>query len=132
MESLSDDFKRCSCGEFWKTRDEFLADPNISMSGYMAHFEDLHLGLFLFQHNRDDCKTSLAIQAGEFEGLYEGETFEENLRGTDACPEYCSHKAVLEPCPAKCECAWVREVIQIVKDWPKATATGNAMPDPVY
>jgi hypothetical protein len=120
MEHLSDDFKQCSCGQSWKTRDAFLADPNISMNGYMAHYDDLHLGLFIFQHNLNGCETAVAIQAGEFVDLYKGETFKENLKGTDTCPEYCSHKSVLEPCPAKCECAWVREVIQIVRNWPRS------------
>ena len=91
------------------------------MNGYMAHYDDLHLGLFIFQHNLNGCETAVAIQAGEFVDLYKGETFKENLKGTDTCPEYCSHKSVLEPCPAKCECAWVRDVIQIVKKWPKST-----------
>ena len=38
---------------------------------------------------------------------------------TTECPEFCLHKSELRPCPAKCECAYVREIIQVIKDWPK-------------
>jgi len=120
MKQGSNVFKQCSCGQAWHTSEEFLSDPNIHVSGYMAHFDELILGLFIFQHNLKGCDTSLAIKAGAFTDLYKGEVFNKRLKGTDDCPDYCSNESQLELCPAKCECAWVREVLQIVKDWPKA------------
>jgi hypothetical protein len=61
----------------------------------------------------------LAIRAGAFEDLYNGPVFKKRVTGSEECPEYCLHEDELLPCPNQCECAYVREVIQIVKNWPK-------------
>lgn len=45
--------------------------------------------------------------------------FSLNLRDTDKCSDYCLNKDDLRPCPVECECAYVREVIQIIKHWTK-------------
>ena len=110
-------FKRCTmCGQVWKTLDDFLADPRLEIVGYQVHFEDLTCGLFLFNHS---CKTTLAIHAGEFKNLYEGPIFQGSAYGSDECPGYCLHKDEMRPCLAQCECAYVREILQIVKGWKK-------------
>jgi hypothetical protein len=44
---------------------------------------------------------------------------EERKTGTEECPGYCLHQDELQPCPARCECAYVREIIQIIRNWPK-------------
>jgi hypothetical protein len=51
--------------------------------------------------------------------LYDGPVFEQRKTGTEQCPEYCLRKEELASCPAKCECAYVREIIQLVAKWPK-------------
>ena len=36
------------------------------------------------------------------------------------CPSYCLPEEGLRSCPARCECACVRETLRIITDWPKA------------
>ncbi len=111
-------FKKCSCCEIpWFTRNEFLQDKNIELVGYQANFSQLELGFFLFNHLH--CKSTLAIPAGVFSDLYEGPVFGERLTGAEPCPGYCLHEEFLQPCEAQCACAYVREIMQIVQDWPK-------------
>ena len=108
-------FKVCTvCNTEWRSRDDFLSDPNIELVGYQVHFEVLTAGLLYFNHS---CKGSLAFYADDFMDLYNGPVFTERVTNGDDCPGHCLHKNNLEPCPAKCECASVREVLQIVKNW---------------
>lgn len=111
-------FKECGCCHAtWTDRSSFLADPGIALVGYQVDFRDLTMGLFLFNHL--PCRSTLALHAGEFRDLYDGPVFVERMRGTESCPGYCLHHNNLEPCPSACECAYVRELIQIVKAWEK-------------
>jgi len=111
-------FKQCNvCGFVWPTRNSMLSDANMHIVGYQVNFIELLAGLFLFNHS---CGGTLAFEASWFEDLYDGPVFAEPLTGTDECPEYCLLKEELRPCPALCECAFVREIIQIIKNWPKA------------
>jgi len=84
--------------------------------GYQSDFKELEAGLFLFNHS---CKGTLAIEAGEFADLYDGPIFSGRAIGSYECPDYCRRKDKLKPCTVKCECAYVREIMQIVKDWAK-------------
>lgn len=112
-------FKQCSkCGHKWETQNDFLSDPDVSLVGYQVHFKNLHAGLLMFNHN---CGTTIAFQVEQFENLYQGPVFKERKTGSDECPGYCVQKENLDSCPAECECVFVREVIQIVKNWPKKT-----------
>lgn len=107
-----DIFKVCpKCSFEWKTRDHFLGDPRIELIGYQVDFRELAAGLFLFNHI---CKGTLAIKAKDFEDLYSGPIFRVRATGTDECPGYCLHKKELKPCPAQCECSYVRDIIQII------------------
>jgi hypothetical protein len=111
-------FKQCNnCDTIWRNRDDFLTDPNITIIGYQADFKELEAGIFLFNHI---CRTTLAIRADNFKNLYRGPVFQKRLTGTDECPSYCLYQYELGHCVAKCECAYVREIIQIIKRWPKA------------
>ena len=110
-------FKKCSnCGFKWTSRGSFLADSNLHIIGYQANFKALTTGLFYFNHS---CKGTLAIQAYLFGDLYDGPIFKERATGGKACPSYCLHHEELQPCPAECECASIREILQIIKNWPK-------------
>ena len=111
-------FKKCtSCSHEWQSREEFLSDRNTKMIGYQVNFKDLELGWFLFNHNT--CGTTLALQALFFSDLYRGLIMSENMHGTAACPDHCLTAGDLGVCPTKCECNYVREVIQIINSWPK-------------
>ena len=108
-------FLKCShCGEVWKTRKQYLEDPDIKIIGYQVNFRDLELGLFLFNHLT--CKTTLALKANKFTDLHKGSILKERKTGTDSCPDYCLNKSELGACNTQCECVYVRDVIQIIKN----------------
>lgn len=113
-----DVFKICpSCKTSWNTRDDFLDDSSLAINGYQVNFDDLESGLFYFTHA--SCGSTMALKTDAFEDLYGGPRFQESLTGSDECMGYCLKKSEFRPCPAKCECAYVREVLQIIKNWPK-------------
>ena len=108
-------FKRCSaCGTEWITREDFLKDPELKMTGYQAHFKELTEGMFLFNHS---CQATLVIRPGDFTDMYTGPVFKQRATGTKKCPSYCVREHDLSTCPIQCECAYVRDVIQIVKNY---------------
>ncbi len=110
-------FKVCSCGAVWHERTDLLEDPAITFVGYQVHFKKLELGLFLFTHHA--CGTTLALRTQLFRDLYSGPVFTECLTGGEGCPEYCLREEEVRACPQKCECAYVREIMQIIREWPK-------------
>ncbi len=113
------EFKKCTfCSYQWQTRNDFLEDASTDLIGYQVNFDNLILGFFLFNHLT--CGTTMGIAAGLFSDLHEGPVYKERLTETEQCPEYCLHENQLEPCPQKCECAYVREIIQTVRQWPKS------------
>ena len=109
-------FKRCTCcpNKEWRTRDDFLSDPDIVLIGYQTNFEELKAGFFLFNHS---CHTTLSVKVELFLDLYDGPVFRERATGGPDCLGYCLHRSALMPCPAQCECAFVREILQIVRNW---------------
>ncbi len=110
-------FKECSsCKKKWTRRKHFLDDPDLEIIGYQADFRELTEGLFLFNHS---CGTTIAIKAQYFVDLYDGPIFQDKMLGSDACEGFCEVRDNLLSCSNKCECAYVRETIQIVKNWPK-------------
>jgi hypothetical protein len=110
-------FKECSsCGNQWFARDDFLEDPAIEIIGYQVNFDNLLAGTFLFNHS---CGATLSFPVRYFNGLYEGTIFKERITGSDNCPEYCLYEDQLDNCSARCECAFVRNIIDIIKKWPK-------------
>jgi len=113
-EIIKDNFCVCSnCGYMWKTRADFLNDEKIEIIGYQVSFKALRAGVFLFNHS---CKGTFGLEVGKFEDLYDGPVFAERAVGSGNCPELCLHEDNLEPCPVKCECAFVREIIRLIKD----------------
>lgn len=113
-------FKQCSCGQGWDSRDAFIADPHVEVIGYQVDFSNLDEGLFLFNHLESSCRTTISVPARMFFDLYKGAIFPKRLTGASDCPGYCLRRGELRPCPAKCECAFVREILKTVSEWPKA------------
>jgi len=113
-------FKECpNCHYNWPDRYTFLADPKTQLVGYQANFGNLLAGFFLFQHNIPECGTSLAVPAEAFKDMHDGPIFRERKTGSPECPGYCLHSSSTDPCKNACECAYVRDVLQKVKQWPK-------------
>jgi hypothetical protein len=122
---MSDHFKTCPlCARIWPSREAFLADRDIQLVGYQVNYDDLVLGLLLFNH--ETCKTTLAIRALQLKDLYVGPVFKDRRTGQEDCPGYCLRNSELSSCPAECECAWVRGLLQIIRRWPK-TAGASAI-----
>ncbi len=114
-------FKECpKCEWIWELREHLLSDPHVSVVGYQVNFKELEEGYFIFQHTEDHCGTSFAVRAGEFTDLYNGPLFVERMTETEKCPEYCLFEEELGRCMNQCECAYVREVLQMVRSWPKS------------
>ncbi len=114
----SDLFKKCTmCSHAWTSRLGFLEDPSVTVVGYQSFLPHPEQGLFLFNHL--SCMTTLALEAQVFVDLYQGPMYSERMTGTDACPGYCLSSGELSLCPNECECAYVREVLKIVRQWPK-------------
>jgi hypothetical protein len=112
--SSETDFKTCPCcGHRWPSRDSFLSDNGLDAIGYQANLDNLKLGLFLFNHDR--CRTTLSLHALEFLDLYDGPIFADRKTGSVECPGHCLHSHDLAVCQTACECAFVREVLQIVR-----------------
>jgi hypothetical protein len=109
-------FKRCSCcGHTWDDRDQFLSDPGLTVTGYMADFRCLENGLFLFTHDIEGCGSTLSIFAAVFVDLYSGPRHQERKALTPECPRYCIDVSQTARCDAVCECAFVREVLHVAK-----------------
>jgi hypothetical protein len=112
-------FKICpTCSKPWKTLEDFLADPELELSGYQVNFADLKGGLFYFSHLHENCGTTLAIPVKEFVGLTSRPMLAVRGAQPDCCPGLCVRNK-LDPCPVQCECVWVREIMQIIKNWKK-------------
>ena len=106
-------FRQCSnCMKKWQTRKDFIVDKDIRIIGYQVNFENLKAGLLYFNHS---CKTTIAISADIFSDLYDGPIFKEQKTELDECPGYCLNKEELRRCRAECECAYIREIIQLFK-----------------
>lgn len=120
-----DPFKQCpKCRYPWPARTDFLADPRLTLIGYQVNFKALDTGILLFNHV---CKTTLALPVRNFRDLYDGPVYAEPATGGDDCPGYCLRQNELGPCPVRCECAYVRHILQLIRDWPK---TNGGAPRP--
>ena len=60
-----------------------------------------------------------AILARDFIDLYQGPFYKKHATGSKECRGICLDKQDLRTCPVHCECAYVREVVSIIKTWPK-------------
>lgn len=110
------DFKKCpNCLEVWSTQEKFVDDGLLEIIGYKANFEKLEEGLFFFTHKKQDCFSTMAIEVKEFLNLYTGPIYPERKAESEECPRYCLDKYQLDRCTALCDCAFVREIVQILK-----------------
>jgi hypothetical protein len=110
-------FKECSmCRKTWKSREAFLNDDCLELEGYSADFEIQEKGLFYFTHRVRGCFSTMALEAKDFFDLYTGEKYPDSKMGGDECSRFCLDRENLDRCPALCEFAFVREIIQIIKE----------------
>lgn len=114
-------FKTCSnCGKSWLTRDNFLADPDIEITGFQASFTDARTGLFLFNHTARNCHTTMSTPVQIFVDLIATSTYDNILAGSSLCEHKCLSINDLTACTAPCANALLRAIAQaIVQRKPK-------------
>lgn len=109
-------FKVCpNCADAWLTRDDFIQDRQLELNGYKPDFEKLEYGLFFFTHKKENCFSTMVIEVVDFRDLYSGEVCSDRETGGENCPGLCLDVKQLGRCDAACECAFVREIMQIIK-----------------
>ena len=115
-------FKLCNkCKTEWKTRDDFLNDPNIEMIGFMANNDNYTKGAYLFTHRLpdDSCNTTIGLFVYSFLDMYKGELFDTLKMGMEECSGSCVTISELGNCSAHCRNAVAREIMQeILKNLP--------------
>ncbi len=108
-------FKTCpGCFLTWPSREKFLSDSNLVLNGYKADFKDLEYGMFFFTHQTEPCHSTMTLMVEDFRDLYSGKTYKEKKALSEECPRYCIDEKQLSRCEALCECAFVREILQII------------------
>jgi hypothetical protein len=113
-------FKTCPCcNTVWPTRTDFLADQSLEINGYAPDFDNLLEGLFFFTHHVSGCFSTMTLKAKSFSDLYTGKKHKEHKTGDEDCPRLCFEKEELRRCDELCECAYVREIIAVVREHPK-------------
>ena len=108
-------FKICNkCKTEWKSRDDFLNDPNIAMIGLMANNDDYKKGAYLFTHRLpdDSCNTSIGLYVFNFLDMYNDEMYDTLKIGTDECAGHCVTINELRNCSVHCRNAIAREIMQ--------------------
>ncbi len=109
-------FKSCSqCGREWADREEFLADPQLSLSGCQVETDAPPSSALLFDHQAAGCGTTLAVSIKAFDDLYDGPRHKVNWAPSAKCPGMCFDPENLEACPAECRAAYVRQILQAVR-----------------
>jgi len=125
-------FKVCpGCRYVWEDREKFLSDPNLVVVGYQVNYDDPNAGLVLFTHEIPECETTLVIEVREFSDMYTGPICEDLLENTEACPGYCRDRFSLERCAKECKCTFARDILQVLRGWPKRAKTerGEEVPE---
>lgn len=94
-----------------------MSDPAVQLVGYQPNFDVVELGLILFNHQ--SCKTTLGLEAGLFRSLYEGPIYRAQRHKDAICPGMCFHYEDVKRCQIECECSWVQEILQQIRNWGK-------------
>ena len=95
-------YRKCDCGETWKTRDAFLRDRNVKIIGYQPDFVNHKYNHFLFQHKAKGCGQFFGVRASDFSDLRAKECPNELCFGHDECPGYCTDTSDLRVCSVTC------------------------------
>ncbi|MBU0681290.1 MAG: hypothetical protein KKD73_07700 [Proteobacteria bacterium] len=113
-------FKICPCcATVWQNREDFLEDSSLEINGYAPDFDHLLEGLFFFTHHVGGCFSTMTLKANTFAELYIGMKYQEHKTADADCPRYCFNKEELRRCEELCECAYVREIVDIIRQHPK-------------
>lgn len=92
-------FKRCSCGRTWASRESFIRDTDVKPIGIT--FAEKQLDVFYF-FNHINCMSTLAVKVEEFMDLIEEPIPSIDSSGAGECPKCCSSLEDVEACNHKC------------------------------
>ncbi len=121
-------FKTCPCcAATWLCRDDFLGDKALEMNGYAPDFDNLLEGLFFFTHHASGCFSTMTLKAKTFADLYTGQKYLEPKTDDDDCPRYCFDRQDLRRCEEFCECAYIREILEILRHYPKQQGAASTL-----
>ena len=117
-------FKVCPmCSKKWDRLDAFLADPTVNLKGYQANFDSLEEGLFYFVHNDEGCGTTMAIPVKAVKKLSDLPLLAPSAgHPPKGCKGLCLNEHDLSNCPETCNCKWVRDIMQTIRNWKKNVA----------
>jgi hypothetical protein len=109
------EFKSCSCGMMWLSREAFVRDLEIIPIGMTFDRESDRQVLFFFNHER--CGNTLAIEVSSFADLIEEPVCQHSMLGTRECEGKCAEIKNLLACEAECRNAPFRRLLadRIVK-----------------
>jgi hypothetical protein len=108
-------FKICTtCEDSWETRDEFIYDKDMKITGYQPAVSSEVLGYVLFTHDKPGCGSTLALESEDLLDLHTGPTTDRVLYGSDACKGHCYRVEDISACDSPCRNALVREVIKTI------------------
>ena len=114
---MNEPFKTCSkCGKIWNSISDYILDKTLVINGYQANFVQPENGLILATHHEYDCDSTLSVYAQSIRHLSASETYQTLNKGKDTCKMLCVDQGNLEYCGAECSMAWVREVIQYMRE----------------
>jgi hypothetical protein len=114
--------KQCTtCSTQWLTLQQLVEDRNLKIEGYQACFGDADAGLIILTHKTRTCGTTLVLPARVFRPLIAGCLPEAHMTLSTPCPRRCSRPRDFEACQVKCDMAWVREVLGLLRrhEWPE-------------
>ena len=113
-------FKKCSkCAVGWEDLRQFLEDPNVVYLGYQSADKTPTDGLFLFNHLKNNCQTTMTIKVKEF--FPNLDTINKVPMFTlAACQGLCKNKCSEEKCTQpSCVGNQIRDVITMIVAFPK-------------
>ena len=95
-------FRKCDCGESWKTRNAFLRDKHVKIVGYQPDLISHKYNHFLFQHKAKGCGRFFGVRASDFSDLRQEKCANELCMGQAKCPGYCLNTLDLRVCSVTC------------------------------
>ena len=109
-------FETCrQCRREWPDRESFLADPQVVLTGCQVDTDHPRSSAVLFDHRAPGCGTTIAVPVPALQDLYAGPRHKVNWAPSAMCPGMCFDPANLDPCPAECSVAYVRQILQEVR-----------------
>jgi hypothetical protein len=103
------------CEKVWESRAAFLADAQLVLSGCQVEVERPEASVFLFDHRTAGCGTTLALDVGRFDDMYDGPRHKVKWGLSAKCARHCHDPADLGPCGNPCAADYVRQVLQRVR-----------------